>query len=351
MNNSNSFGLVRGSESRPNTNKRYVLSQLITRRIGIDDITKRKDISDKFKNGISNLNDKYIKDVISNNNGTDKKFKVCQSCLSHKKCKNYNSNNYKNYIYDNKEFVVCYVNVDDQEYYFHIDVILDNNILKYTPFVIIKTDLKLSPEEKDLKLSPEEKDLKLAPEEKDLKFSPEEKDLKLAPEEKDLKLSPEEKSISNLKQDIIIEKSNIVIIDKQKKIIVEKFEKIEDDIVEATIIEIDLIKDKRPELSENQIRAKFKRDFKDLKEINEELTYWFEMLEKYPEYSKIIDNYLYYLIEEKEIFKVLGSINRHRNISKRIYQVSKTHSNFDKEMQERISNAISLTPAHLYRFS
>ena len=158
------------------------------------------------------------------------------------------------------------------------------------------------------------------------------------------------KSISNLKQDIIIENSNIVIIDKEKKIIVEKFEKIEDDIIETTIIEIDLIKDKRLELSENQIRAKFKRDFKNLKEINEELAYWFEMLEKYPEYSKIIDNYLYYLIEEKEIFKVLGSINRHRNISKRIHQVSKTHSNFDKEMEERISNAISLTPAHLYRF-
>jgi hypothetical protein len=259
MNNSNSFGLVRGGEKRPNTNKKYVLSQLITKRIGIDDITKRKDISDKFKNGISNLNDKYISDLISNNNGLDKKFKVCQSCISHKKCKNYNRNNYKSYSYDNKEFVVCYVNVDDQEYYFHIDVILDNNILKYTPFVINKTEETASKSISD----------------SNPKFALVETD---------------PKSISNLKQDIIIENSNIVIIDKEKKIIVEKFEKIEDDIIETTIIEIDLIKDKRLELSENQIRAKFKRDFKDLKEINEELAYWFEMLEKYPEYSKIIDN-------------------------------------------------------------
>jgi hypothetical protein len=47
MNNSNNeWSIVRGSNNNKQTtnNKKYVLSQLITKRIGIDDIIKRTDI-------------------------------------------------------------------------------------------------------------------------------------------------------------------------------------------------------------------------------------------------------------------------------------------------------------------
>ena len=56
MNSSNnSFGLVRGSSESDRyslNNKKYVLSQLITKRIGIKDIISRKDINEKFKSKI-----------------------------------------------------------------------------------------------------------------------------------------------------------------------------------------------------------------------------------------------------------------------------------------------------------
>ena len=193
MNSSNNnFGLVRGSNESNGyslNNKKYVLSQLITKRIGIKDIISRKDINEKFKCGITKLENKYINNITE---GLNKRFKICEKCLSHKRCQNYNRNNYKTYNYDNKEFTICYVNIEDEEYYFHIDVILDNNILRYEPYVIIKVEEKV------------------------------------------------ENSVIRISdQEIVIDNSNI-IISNPKKIIIEKFKKV-DEIEETTVIEINLI--------------------------------------------------------------------------------------------------------------
>ena len=92
MNSSNNnFGLVRGGIELSNK-KKYVLSQLITKRIGIEDIINRKDINEKFKCGITKLEGKYINNITE---GLNKRFKICEKCLSHKRCQNYNRNNYK----------------------------------------------------------------------------------------------------------------------------------------------------------------------------------------------------------------------------------------------------------------
>lgn len=309
MNSSNnSFGLVRGSSESNRyslNNKKYVLSQLITKRIGINDIISRKDINEKFKSGITKLDGKYINNIIK---GLDKQFKICEKCLSHKRCQNYNKNNYKTYSYDNKEFTICYVNIEDEEYYFHVDVILDNNILKYVPYVIIKVDEKIE---------------------------------------------NSEITISN--QDIIIDKSNIVVINNPKKIIIEKFKRIDNieeknEMEETTIIEINLIKDELPELTEKEIISKFKKDFINLEEINGELEYWFDILEKYPHFGELVNKYLYYLIEQKEIYKVVGSINRHYYIcDKRSKKYSKRYSQFDKNTEKRIYDMIASTPSYLYK--
>jgi hypothetical protein len=118
------------------------------------------------------------------------------------------------------------------------------------------------------------------------------------------------------------------------------------------LIEIDLIRDKipkLPELTEEEIISKFKRDFINLEEINRELEYWFYILEKYPHFGELINKYLYYLIEQKEIYKMIKNINRHFSICNNKNKYYKRYSQFDKNTEKRIYDIIASTPSYLYK--
>lgn len=297
MNNSNNeWGIVRGSNNNKQTtnNKKYVLSQLITKRIGIDDIIKRTDINIKFKNSIVNLDDNYIKNIISKNNtdansassAANKKYKVCQSCLTHNSCQNYNNNNFKTYLFDNLEFTVCYLNSENDIYYFHIDIIFENNALQFLPVIINKK----SPTIKSIKPT-------------------------------------EEVNIKNI--------TNV-----KKKVIIEKFEKIRDEE-----IVIENIKTEKNRISKNDLIKKFKKNFNSLDEVNDAIKYWIENKEYYTEYTDIIDKYIIFLLEEKDIQKLAYNINA---IYKTENYYTEDYSYFDKKTQYKIYNKIFNTPGCYY---
>lgn len=303
MNNSNNeWGIVRGSNNNKqfSNNKKYVLSQLITKRISIDDIIKRTDINLKFKNSIVNLDDNYIKNIVSKNNtiasSTDnKKYKVCQSCLTHNSCQNYNNNNFKTYLFDNREFTVCYLNSEDNIYYFHIDIIFENNALHFLPVIINKK----SPTIKSIKPT----------------------------EEINIKNITNNKNITNV--------TNVTNV--KKKVIIEKFEKIRDEEI--------VIETKVNPITKNDLIKKFKKKFNSLDEVNNEITYWIEKKEHYTEYTDIIDKYIIFLLEEKDIQKLVYNINA---IYKTENYYTEDYSYFDKEMQYKIYNKIFNTPGYCY---
>lgn len=297
MNNSNNeWGIVRGSNNNKqfNNNKKYVLSQLLTKRISIDDIIKRTDINLKFKNSIVNLDNNYIKNIVSKNNtnassADNKKYKVCQSCLTHNSCQNYNNNNFKTYLFDNRKFTVCYLNREDNIYYFHIDIIFENNTLQFLPVIINKK----TPTIKSIKLT----------------------------EEINIKNITNNKNITNVK----------------KKVIIEKFEKIRDEEI--------VIETKVNSITKNDIIKKFKKNFNSLDEVNNEITYWIEKKEHYTEYTDIIDKYIIFLLEEKDIQKLIYNIN---TIYKTENYYTEDYNYFDKEMQYKIYNKIFNTPGYCY---
>lgn len=297
MNNSNNeWGIVRGSNNNKqfSNNKKYVLSQLLTKRISIDDIIKRTDINLKFKNSIVNLDNNYIKNIVSKNNtnassADNKKYKVCQSCLTHNSCQNYNNNNFKTYLFDNRKFTVCYLNREDNIYYFHIDIIFENNTLQFLPVIINKK----TPTIKSIKLT----------------------------EEINIKNITNNKNITNVK----------------KKVIIEKFEKIRDEEI--------VIETKVNSITKNDIIKKFKKNFNSLDEVNNEITYWIEKKEHYTEYTDIIDKYIIFLLEEKDIQKLVYNIN---TIYKTENYYTEDYNYFDKEMQYKIYNKIFNTPGYCY---
>lgn len=306
MNNSNNeWSIVRGSNNNKqfSNNKKYVLSQLITKRISIDDIIKRTDINLKFKNSIVNLDDNYIKNIVSKNNtitsSTDnKKYKVCQSCFTHNSCQNYNNNNFKTYLFDNLEFIVCYSNSEDDIYYFHIDIIFENNTLQFLPVIINKK----TPTIKSVKPT-------------------------------------EEVNIKNI--------TNVTnVTNVKKKVIIEKFEKIcDEEIVIENIKNIENIKTKENPITKNELIKKFKKNFNSLDEVNNAITYWIDKKEHYTEYTDIIDKYIIFLLEEKDIQKLVYNINA---IYKTENYYTEDYSYFDKEMQYKIYNKIFNTPGYCY---
>ena len=244
-----------------------------------------------------NLDDNYIKNIVSKNNtiasSTDnKKYKVCQSCLTHNSCQNYNNNNFKTYLFDNREFTVCYLNSEDNIYYFHIDIIFENNALHFLPVIINKK----TPTIKSIKPT----------------------------EEVNIKNITNNKNITNV--------TNV-----KKKVIIEKFEKIRDEEI--------VIETKVNPITKNDLIKKFKKNFNSLDEVNDAITYWIEKKEHYTEYTDIIDKYIIFLLEEKDIQKLAYNINA---IYKTENYYTEDYSYFDKEMQYKIYNKIFNTPGYCY---
>jgi hypothetical protein len=60
---------------------------------------------------------------------------------------------------------------------------------------------------------------------------------------------------------------------------------------------------KENRISKNDLIKKFKKNFNSLDEVNDAIKYWIENKEYYTEYTDIIDKYIIFLLEEKDIQK------------------------------------------------
>jgi hypothetical protein len=184
------------------------------------------------------------------------------------------------------------LNSEDDIYYFHIDIIFENNALQFLPVIINKK----TPTIKSVKPT----------------------------EEVNIKNITNNKNITNVK----------------KKVIIEKFEKICDEE-----IVIENIETKENRISKNDLIKKFKKNFNSLDEVNDAIKYWIENKEYYTEYTDIIDKYIIFLLEEKDIQKLAYNINA---IYKTENYYTEDYSYFDKDMQYKIYNKIFNTPGYCY---